>query len=271
MPEVEMEHSGVAVVTGAGSGIGRACAELLAARGDEVIVADVDIHRARDVASAMGEHARAWHMDVTDEGSIWAAVAGIEVEIGPVTKVVANAGIIQSAVTLPEDLALAEWNKVMDVDLRGVFLTNRCFGQAMAKRGKGAIVNIASISGMRATPLHVYSPAKAAVIQLTQNLAADWGRSGVRVNAVSPGFVLTPILKQAIDDGHRDVRVLEEGAALGRLLKPEQIAQAVAFLLSDEADAITGINLPVDNGWLVAGSLHTWGGLRPSRVIPPQT
>ena len=264
MTDFKMEHGAVAVITGAASGIGRACAELLAARGDAVIVADIDIDHARAVAAAIGGQARAWHVDVTDEGSISAAAAGIEAEVGPVTKVVANAGIIQSAVALPEDLTLAEWDKVMHVDLRGVFLTNRCFGQAMATRGTGAIVNIASISGMRATPLHVYSPAKAAVIQLTQNLAADWGRSGVRVNAVSP------ILKQAIEDGHRDVKVLEENAALGRLLKPEQIAQAVAFLLSEEADAITGINLPVDNGWLVAGSLHTWGGLRPSRVIPPQ-
>lgn len=261
-----MENGEIAVVTGAASGIGRACAELLASRGDRVIIADIDIDRAHETAADIGYSARAWHVDVIDETSVSKAATEIEAEVGSVTKVVANAGIIQSAVALPEDLSLAEWDKVMNVDLRGVFLTNRCFGQAMAKRGKGAIVNIASISGMRATPLHAYSPAKAAVIQLTQNLAADWGRSGVRVNAVSPGFVLTPILKQAIEDGHRDARVLEENSALGRLLEPGQIAKAVAFLLSAEAEAITGVNLPVDNGWLVTGSLHTWGGLRPSRI-----
>lgn len=256
----------IAVVTGAASGIGQACAELLAARGDIVIVADIDLDRARGVADAIGGSARAWRIDVSDEGSVSAAADAIESEVGPVTKVVANAGVLQSDIALPEALTVAEWHKVMDVDLLGVFLTNRCFARAMAKRGRGAIVNIASIAGMRAAPLHVYSPAKAAVIHLTQNLAADWGRSGLRVNSVSPGFVRTPILKQAIADGHRDVSLLEQNSALGRLLEPEQIARATAFLLSDDADGITGVNLPVDNGWLVTGSLHTWGGLRPSRV-----
>jgi NAD(P)-dependent dehydrogenase (short-subunit alcohol dehydrogenase family) len=132
----------------------------------------------------------------------------------------------------------------------------------MRTRGRGSIVNIASIAGMRSMPLHAYAPAKAAVIAMTQCLAAEWGPSQVRVNAVSPGYTRTPALQTAIDRGERDVSALEANAALGRLVEPAEIARAVAFLASPEAGAITGINLPVDCGWLVAPSWHTYGGLR---------
>ena len=131
----------------------------------------------------------------------------------------------------------------------------------MAVRGGGAIVTIASIAGIRSMPLHAYSPAKAAVIEMTRCLAAEWGRSGVRVNAVSPGFTRTPALQAAIDKGERDVSLLEGNSALGRMVTPENIAEAVCFLCSDAASVITGINLPVDAGWLVAGSWATYGGL----------
>ena len=112
-------------------------------------------------------------------------------------------------------------------------------------------------------PLHAYAPAKAAVIAMTECLAAEWGPAQVRVNAVSPGYTRAPALQDAIDKGERDVTALARNAALGRLVEPVEIARAVAFLASDQAAAITGINLPVDCGWLVAGSWHTYGGLRP--------
>jgi NAD(P)-dependent dehydrogenase (short-subunit alcohol dehydrogenase family) len=100
---------------------------------------------------------------------------------------------------------------------------------------------------------------------MTECLAAEWGRSGVRVNAVSPGYTLTPALKAAIDKGERDVSALTDNSALGRMVTPEDVARAVAFLASEDAAAITGINLPVDCGWLVAPSWHTYGGMRPAR------
>jgi NAD(P)-dependent dehydrogenase (short-subunit alcohol dehydrogenase family) len=102
------------------------------------------------------------------------------------------------------------------------------------------------------------------VIAITECLAAEWGPSQVRVNAVSPGYTRTPALQAAIDKGERDVSALERNAALGRLVEPAEIARAVAFLSSADAAAITGANLPVDCGWLVAGSWHTYGGLRPT-------
>ena len=132
----------------------------------------------------------------------------------------------------------------------------------MARRGAGAIVNIASVAGLRSTPLHSYTPAKAAVISLTECLAAEWGRSGVRVNAVSPGHTLTPAMQAQVDSGERDLDALASNTALGKLVTPDDIADAVCFLASDDAKAITGASLPIDAGWLAATSWHSYGGVR---------
>lgn len=253
----------VAVVTGGASGIGRACVELLAARGARVVVADRNEEGASMVARAVGAEARS--VDVSDKPAMARLADAIERDVGPVDMVVANAGIIQSKPAAPEELDVATWDAIMAVDLRGAYLTNTEFGRHMAKRGRGSIVNIASVAGMRSVPLHAYGAAKAAVIHMTTTLAAEWGRSGVRVNAVSPGYVLTPVIEDAIARGLRDPKVMEENSALGRMVMPIEIARAVAFLLSDDASAITGINLPVENGWLVTGSWHTYGGIRGSR------
>lgn len=254
----------VAVVTGAASGIGRSCAELLARRGARVIVVDRDIEGAERVAEAIGGYAR--KADVSNKTEMRALAASIEAEIGPVDCVVANAGIIQNEPSPPEEIDTELFDAIMAVDVRGVFLTCNEFGRYMVKRGRGSVVNIASVAGIRSVPLHAYGPAKAAVIHLTQTLAAEWGRSGIRVNAVSPGYVLTPVLEAAIARGLRDVKVMEQNSALGRMVMPAEIASAVAFLLSDDASAITGVNLPVENGWLITGSWHTYGGLRSSQV-----
>lgn len=253
----------VAVVTGAASGIGRATAELLAERGARVILTDIDIEAASAVADAIGGIAR--EADVSDGAAMRALAEDIEANVGPVEMVVANAGIIQSNPAPPEEIGIETWDAIMAVDVRGAFHSCVEFAKFMAGRGRGAIVNVASVAGMRSAPLHAYGPAKAAVIHMTKTLAAEWGRSGVRVNAVSPGYVLTPVLADAIARGLRDPAVMEENSALGRMVMPQEIARAIAFLLSDDASAITGINLPVENGWLVAGSWHTYGGLRAPR------
>ena len=119
---------------------------------------------------------------------------------------------------------------------RGVaYVTSVAFGRRMAQRGRGSIVNIASIAGMRSMPLHAYAPAKAALIAMTECLAAEWGRSGVRVNAVLPGYTRTPALQAAIDKRERDVSALVENSALGRMVEPKEVARAVAFLASADA------------------------------------
>jgi NAD(P)-dependent dehydrogenase (short-subunit alcohol dehydrogenase family) len=252
----------IAVVTGGASGIGEACCRVLAARGARIVIADVDEKGARNVAQAIG--GVPLRLDVGSAESCEAAAARCEAEIGAVDVLVTSAGVIQRPLN-PETLPIEDVDRVVAIDQRGTYLSCVAFGRRMAKRGRGAIVTIASIAGMRSMPLHAYAPAKAAVISMTECLAAEWGSSGVRVNCVSPGYTLTPALQAAIDKGERDVSSLAANSALGRLVKPDEIACAVAFLASDEASAISGINLPVDAGWLVAPSWHTYGGLPPRR------
>lgn len=257
----------VAVVTGGSSGIGEACVRRLADRGARVAVADVDEANAIRVADDLrqgGVRAMPLAMDVRDETRVAACAEEVEAEFGPVDVLVTSAGVIQVPVP-PEELSMEDWDRVVAVDQRGVYVSCLAFGRRMARRGAGAIVNIASVAGMRSMPLHAYSPAKAAVISMTESLAAEWGRSGVRVNAVAPGYTLTPALQAAITEGKRDPAMLEENSALGRMVEPDEIARAVVFLASGDASAITGVTLPVDAGWLVATSWHTYGGLRAKR------
>jgi NAD(P)-dependent dehydrogenase (short-subunit alcohol dehydrogenase family) len=177
---------------------------------------------------------------------------------------VANAGLIQPG-GKAEDLALADFDRVIAVNLRGVYISCMAVGSRMARRGAGGIVVTGSVTAWRTAPLHAYAPSKAAVVHMAACLAAEWGRSGVRVNAVSPGYVATPPLQSAIDRGLRDPKLLSEAAALGRLVEAREVGCGVAFLLSDEATAITGINLPIDAGWLAGSHLSTYGGIRPPR------
>jgi len=253
---------GVAVVTGGASGIGEACCRLLAEAGATVVVLDRDEPRANAVAAEV--KGKPWVADVGDEKALENCAGGIEAAIGPVTVLVNSAGVTQIPES-PEQLPMSSWDNVVRIDQRGTYVASVAFGRRMAKRGRGCIINIASVAGMRSMPLHAYTPAKAAVIAMTECLAAEWGRSGVRVNVVSPGYTLTPLLQTAIDKGERDVSKITESSALGRMVRPEEVARAVCFLASEDASAITGVNLPVDCGWLVTPTWHTYGGLRPAR------
>src|SRR5271156_6386269 len=248
-----MRIEGIAVVTGGAGGIGAACCRELYANGANVVVLDRELNRAEEVAKEIG--GRAWRADVGDEQATEACAAAIEAEIGPVEVLVNSAGIIQIPVR-PTELTMAAYDDVIRVDLRGTYVASVAFGRRMVRRRRGAIINIASVAGMRSMPLHAYGPATA------ECLAAEWGPAQVRVNAVSPGYTRTPALQAAIDRGERDPSALAGNSALGRLVEPSEIAKVVAFLASPLASAITGANVPVDCGWLVAPSWHTYGGLR---------
>jgi NAD(P)-dependent dehydrogenase (short-subunit alcohol dehydrogenase family) len=250
--------SGVAVVTGGTSGIGLACAQELAARGALVAIVDRD-PRAYGVAKELG--GRAWIVDVGDEAAVDRCAAEIDSEFGVPEVLVNSAGIIQKPVP-PEQLSMQIWDDVVRIDQRGTYVACVAFGKRMAVRRRGSIINIASIAGMRSMPMHAYAPAKAAVISITECLAAEWGPAQVRVNAIAPGYTRTPALQGAIDKGERDVSALEGNAALGRMVEPIEIARVAAFLAGGEASAITGATIPVDCGWLVTTSWHTYGGLR---------
>lgn len=258
------QHQRLSVVTGGASGIGLACALALARRGDQVVVLDLPGVRLPQELADLG--ACLLPCDVACEASVRSAAQEVATRWpAGVDALVNSAGVIQARLS-PEALDMAAWDKVVAVDQRGTYLCCAVFGAAMALRGRGAIVNIASITGSRSVPLHAYAPAKAAVISMTQCLAAEWGRSGVRVNSVSPGYTLTPALQAAIDKGDRNPDDLSRVTALGRLVMPEEVAAAVAFLASAAAGAITGIDLPVDAGWLAGTTWGTYGGVPGARA-----
>lgn len=249
----------IVVVTGGASGIGEACCRTLALRQAVVVVADIDEKRCHEVAREVD--GVPLPVDVGSEDSVLAAQQEVERNVGPVDGLVTAAGVIQPPLP-PDQLSQQTWDDLVRIDLRGVYLCCKAFGSSMAKRGRGNIVNIASTAGMCSMPLHAYAPAKAAIIALTQGLAAEWGPRGVRVNCVSPGFTLTPALRAAFNAGTRNPDVLIQNIALGRLVEPQEVASVIAFLLSDGSSAITGANLPVDCGFLVSTSWHAFGGLR---------
>ena len=247
-----------AVITGAASGIGLACAKSLAAKGYDLILTDVAADALKDAADAIG--ARSYVLDVASEVAVEALCESL-FESGQVHALVTSAGVLQSPLP-PHELPMTAWDRVMDVDLRGLYLCCRAFGTRMARQGDGAIVNISSCAGLTSTPLHAYGSAKAAVVSLTESLAAEWGRSGVRVNGVAPAFTLTEAIRAKIESGERDVSNFYRDHVIGRPLEPAEIAEPVAFLLSDAASGITGVTLPVDGGLLAGGVWASYGGYR---------
>lgn len=259
----------IAVVTGGASGIGEACVRNLASQGAKVVIADLNEELAHTVASSI-DGSIGVGLDVTRIEDQEALADRLESEFGRIDILVTSAGVLQMPLS-PEEFTMEAWDRVIAVDQRAVYMSCVVFGKRMALRGRGSIVNIASIAGLRSSPLMAYSPAKAAVISMTESLAAEWGRSGVRVNAVAPGFVLTPAMKKAIDAGQRNPANLIKDSAMGRLVGVEEVAIACSFLASDSASAISGVTLPVDAGWLVATGWDTFGGLRAPRVALPMS
>lgn len=245
------------VVTGAASGIGFACAQSLIEQGNNVLMTDIDPQTLRAAADRLSSD---WAvLDVTDEAATDALATKL-FAIEAIDGFVASAGVLQMPYP-PEQLSMKSWDRLMNVDLRGVYLGCRAFGSRMAHLGSGAIVTISSCAGLRSTPLHAYGPAKAAVISLTQSLAAEWGRSDVRVNGIAPAFTLTEAVINR--NGGGDVSAFSRDHLIGRAITPREIAEPVTFLLSEKASAITGITIPVDGGILAAGVWSTYGGIRP--------
>jgi NAD(P)-dependent dehydrogenase (short-subunit alcohol dehydrogenase family) len=250
---------GVLVVTGGLSGIGAAAAVAAASEGWRVVVLDR--------ALGAGTHSSARitvfpdPVDVTDDEAVALACEIIEARHGPILGLVNAAGIL-GKMHAPQRLALSDWDREIAVDLRGTFVTCREVGARMCARRHGAIVNVASVAGMLSAPVHGYAPAKAGVISLTGTLAAEWGPCGLRVNCVSPGFTETPALAKGLSVGALQREELVRSAALGRLVRPEEVAKAIVWLLSDEASGVTGINLPVDAGFIAGVAWRAYGGLR---------
>ncbi len=245
------------LVTGGASGIGAACAPVLLDAGLTPVLADI-APIERPLAGAIAWDGR---FDVADESAVDAGIAAIEDQHGPLCGVVNAAGVL-GKMHLAEAVKMRHWDHEMAVDLRGAFLVCRAAGGRMARRGRGSIVNVASIAGMTSAPAHAYASAKAGLIHLTMTLAAEWGPRGVRVNAVSPGFTRTPALEAGLAAGALDGEALTRSAAMGRLVEPPEVAEAIAWLLSSRSSGVTGVNLPVDAGFLAGVTWAAYGGFR---------
>lgn len=252
----------VGVVIGGGNGIGAATCRLMASRGWKVAVVDLSQQAADGVAQECG--GRGYSVDVCDVAALEKLAADIQRDLGEANALVVSSGAFQDRLA-PDALPLETYRKVLQVNIEGTFTANRVFGTRMALAGRGSIVNIASVSGRGSSPQHAYGPSKAAIINLSAGLAGQWGRQGVRVNSISPGLTLTPrIVARAKTRWASDP---DQHMALGRRVQPEEVAEAIEFLASDRASAITGIDLPVDAGWLAASTWELYGGV-PGTVSP---
>ena len=261
-----MIRTQVAVVIGGANGIGEATCHLMAARGWRVVVADRDVAAAERVARAL--RTVAFTMDLASEEDVERVARDIVSAEGVPSALVVAAAVFQDVLP-PDRMPMAVWERTMQVNLTGTWLANRAFGTLMAAHGGGSIVNIASIAAIGSMPVHAYGTSKAGVVALTRNLAGEWGRAGVRVNVVSPGSTLVSRVEARIKSG-RYAADPAEFTALGRMVRPNEVAEAIEFLASERASAITGVNLVVDAGWDVASTWAQFGGVRaaPARPSP---
>ncbi len=242
----------VAIVTGAAQGIGLGIARALAQAGAAVAVADVNDAAGSAAAAALGGQGCYLHADVTQEADVRGLIDATVARYGRLDIIVNNAGIV--AVQTVEESSVADWDQVMAVNVRAIFLTTKYALPHLRAAGGGAILNVASVSsfvGQQGTP--AYCASKGAVLMLTKALALDYGRERIRVNCLCPGITDTPMLRyharhEADPDAHLRQRLSR--VPTGEMLYPEEMGRAAVFLCSDDAAGITGTSLVVDGGYI---------------------
>ena len=245
----------VAIVTGAAMGIGKATAALLAREGAKVALTDIDMDACRKAAEEIdgnGETARAWQMDVSDEEQVKEVFGEVVDAYGGLAILVNNAGI-SGADRPPHELTREEWEKVMSVNVTGVFLCTKHAIPHLRKNGSGSIINLSSIYGIiSARDIPPYHASKGAVRLMSKTDALFYGKDGIRVNSVHPGFIWTPLVEEFLaeqGDVEEGKKQLESLHPIGRIGRPEEIASAILFLASDESSFITGSEIVADGGY----------------------
>jgi NAD(P)-dependent dehydrogenase (short-subunit alcohol dehydrogenase family) len=249
-----------AVVTGAAQGVGLATASLLGRREYRVILIDVQSLDAHvELLRGAGADALGICGDIASEPFIAQLAERIGADYGAVDALVNNAGI--SLIRAAEDTTAAEWQRVMNVNLLGPFLLCKYLGSQMLRRGRGSIVNVASVAGLTAVSHRsAYNASKHGLIGLTKTLAAEWGGRGVRVNAVAPGWIKTEMDQADQGSGAYSDADIVNRVPMARFARADDVAEAIAFLLNDEGSGfINGVSLPIDGGWIADGS---WESLR---------
>ena len=244
----------VILVTGGSTGIGRATAQILARDGATVVIADLqDAEGARTLESIKdsGGKAEYQHVDVSDYAAVRVLVSGIAARHGGLDCAFNNAGI-EGPTAKIMDLAIEDWQRVIAINLTGVYICMKCELEQMLKQKRGgAIVNTASAAGLIGIPgAAAYNSAKHGVVGLTKTVALEYARANIRVNAVCPGFIETPMLDRVTDASVKIRQQLIGTVPLRRVAQPHEIGDAVAWLMSDKSSYVTGVALPVDGGWV---------------------
>jgi NAD(P)-dependent dehydrogenase (short-subunit alcohol dehydrogenase family) len=250
----------VAIVTGAGRGIGEAIATRLCAEGARVVISDIDLPAAQNVCARLNQDGRtnmAFKANVGNKAEVEAMAKATVEAYGKIDILVNNAGL--SVVGASQDLEESRWRGGMDVMLNGVFFCSQAAGKQMIKQKYGKIVNIASVNGIVAFPERAcYCAAKAGVMALTKVLGSEWAHYNINVNAVAPGYVETDLVKNLASQGTLDMSELASRTPMGRLAKSTEIADCVVFLASEESRYIEGQTIVVDGGWTAFGYLESW-------------
>lgn len=256
-----MSHR-VAAVTGGSSGLGEAAARRLAADGFDVAVVDVDAEGGERIAADITSSGRVAHFyscDVADAGAVEELAATVANEMGPAEVLVTSAGLTPNSEAIL-DMDLVAHEQMWRVNYFGTVYSCQSFARRMVPERRGSIVTLGSIHSRLPMPLPAYNPGKAAIERFTQLLAAELGRFHIRVNSVAPTHVMTPPLRAAVNAGERDMSKIMMVHALDYLPEPADVADAIAFLASDRARAITGVLLPIDSGSLAGISYNTYAG-----------
>lgn len=234
----------VAVVTGGASGIGLATTKKLLSEGANVVI--LDLKMDEEIINSLGENVLYLKCDVSNEENVKNCIEEIIKKFNHIDYLVANAGIGGSA-SKPHEVSMDEWNKVISVNQTGIFLLNKYVINEMLKNGKGAVVNTSSMYGLvGSTTSFAYSASKGAINQMTRSLALTYARDNIRVNAIAPGYVDTPILSMVPDNIKE---AMGNELPIGRLGKDTEIANLICYLLSDDASFITGAIIPIDGGF----------------------